>query len=352
MNAPLDLLIVGAGPAGLCAAAAARERGWEPRLLERAREAGGLWKRVPADMRCLSPRRRDLLPDGRSPQGPGDRATAAEVVAALDAFAAHAAFDLRLGRAATALRRGGDGVLEVDVADAFDAPVDARPVEVLRARRVLLATGEYGRPRIPALPGRFDGRLEHSAGVDFESLRPGERVVVVGSGNSAADLLPRLFSRRCEVVVSTRRPISRPAPALPGPLDRLMWRASGLPVRLLPPRLRCADTLGALDPVLFDARQRCRIRAVGEAVGLEAGGLVARDVGLVPCDRIVFCTGFKRDLAWTGLDLDERGVPAHRGGLSTERAGVAFLGLRCLRTRRSQFLRGLWADARAVVGGL
>ena len=275
------------------------------------------------------------------PTGPGDRATAAEVASALDAFAARAAFDVHLGMSVSGLRPADDGTLEV-IANG----------ETLRARRVLLATGEYGRPRLPSLPGGFEGREEHSSRVDFDSLRPGERVVVVGSGNSAADLVPRLLSRQADVVVASRHPIRRPSPGPPPLLGALRWHASGLPVRLLPPRLRCQETLKVVDPVLFDTRQRCRIRAVGEAIGLEAGGLVARDVGLVPCDRIVFCTGFRRELVWTGLRLDDDGLPQHREGVSTERPGLGFLGLRCLRTRRSQFLRGLWDDAQAVVARL
>lgn len=334
-----ELVIVGAGPAGLCAAAAGRERGWEPVLLERADQAGGLWKRVPGDMRCLSPRGRDVLPDGSTPRGPGDRATAAEVVEALDAFVRAAAFDLRTGVQATALRAGDD----------LELTTSAGPVG---ARRLILATGMYDAPRIPDLPGRFDGPLDHSSTVDLDSVEAGEHVLVVGGGNSATDLVPRLLARKAKVTLSATRPPRMPRQPPPFPLKQLLWRASALPVKYLPPSMRCGSSLDPVDPVLVDARRRCRIRAVGPAIALEPTGVVCEDVGLEPCDRVVFCTGFRRDLAWTGLRLADDGMPEHDEGLSTEISGVGFLGLPCLRTRRSQFLRGLWGDARAVVGRL
>jgi putative flavoprotein involved in K+ transport len=340
VDASLDIVVVGAGPAGLCAGAAARHHGWEPTLLERSDRTGGLWTLVPPDMRCLSPRRRDRLPDGTVPQGPGDRATAAEVVAAFDAFAGQARFDVRLGVEATGLA-AEDGTLTLQTSDG-----------PLRTRRLVLATGEYGRPWIPALSGTFAGRIEHSSNVDFESLCDGERVLVVGQGNSATDLVPRLLSRGCVVTVSARGKLKRSKRKPPSVLSEPLWRASAIPVRFLPPSMRCGGTLPPVDPVLTDARRRCRIRVVGEVVALEEDGLVAADVGLVACDRVVFCTGFRRELAWTGLALDDEGLPRHREGISTELSNVGFLGLRCLRTRRSQFLRGLWDDAQKVVGSL
>ena len=85
-------------------------------------------------------------------------------------------------------------------------------------------------------------------------------------------------------------------------------------------------------------------------MGLAAQGVQLPEGELAPADRIVWATGFRRDLDWlAGLGMDEHGSPAHRGGLSTLLPGLAILGLPCMRTRRSSFLRGLSGDARAVV---
>lgn len=336
MHAPHDLAIVGAGPAGIFAAAAARERGLRPIVLERGSEPGGLWARVPPDMLCLSPRRRDRMPDGGTPQGPGDRATAGEVLAALRRAWQADPPEARFGFEVAGLRRE-EGVFHLDGA----AP--------LQANRVVLATGEFGRPHQPALPDSFAGRQEHSSSFDASTVQPGERVAVIGSANSATDVVGRLLGRRAQVTVFARQPIGRPKGLPRGPLERLLWAASGIPTRALPPSLRCGSSLPPVDPVLFDNRRRGRIAVLGAAVALEGDAVVADDGTRAAADRVIWCTGFLRDLAWTGLELDARGVPRHDRGLSIDMPGLAFLGLRCMRTRRSEFLRGLLDDARSVV---
>jgi putative flavoprotein involved in K+ transport len=337
---PLDIVVVGAGPAGLCAAAAARRRGWEPVLLERGDRVGGLWARIPGDLRCLSPRHRDRLPDGSHPVGPGARAAAAEVLAALTRFADRERFEVRFGVEAAGLERRGE---------AWELQTTAGP---LLARRVVVATGEFGRPHVPERPGTFQGRQEHSSTCDPSTLEPGQRVVLVGSGASAVDLVPRLLARSVDLTICARTPILRPR-GLPGRLvGAALWRASGLPVRILPPPLRCRGATPALDPDLFDAVEERRARLRGGVDALHATGVVAGGE-VLDADVVIWATGFRRDVGWIdGLTLDADGVPAHDEGLSTDLEGVAFLALPCMRTRRSGFLRGLAADAEAAIGRL
>lgn len=338
---PTDIVIVGAGPAGLCAAAAARRRGWEPVLLERSDGVGGLWRCIPGDLRCLSPRCRDVLPDGSHPVGPGVRASAAEVLIALEGFAGRARFDVRLGVTATALERTGRGLSVRTSAGSMLAP------------RVLVASGEFGRPHVPALPGSFAGRQEHSSTCDVATVARGERVVLVGSGASAVDLVPRLLARGPTLTVCARGLVRRPS-GLPGRLaGELLWRASGLPVRLLPPALRCRGSTPALDPDLFDGARDGLLRLLGGVTGLHAEGVLVEGGEPIGADRVIWATGFRRDVGWIdSLRVDDAGVPAHDRGLSLDVRGLAFLGLPCMRTRRSGFLRGLSADATSVVGRL
>jgi putative flavoprotein involved in K+ transport len=339
---PHDLIIVGAGPGGLCAAGAARALGWEPLLLEGGARIGGAWPHLPPDLRCLSPRTHDLLPDGSHPTGPGVRASAAEVVAWLDRYAARERFDVRMGVRVTGLVRQDAHLRLTTDQGSF------------LAQRVVLATGEYSRPRIPDLPGTFDGLEEHSHACDPATVRDGERVLLVGTGNSAIDLLPRLLARGAVVTVSARSPFPRPEGLPTGARARLLWEASAIPVRLLPRRLRCTDRVPPIDADLFDAIASGQVRRVGETIGLEPGGARAAGGELVEVDRIVWAVGFRRALAWLPtLSTDPiTAAPAHREGLSTDLDGVGFLGLPCMRTRRSGFLRGFSDDAAAVLRGL
>lgn len=333
-----ELLIVGAGPAGLCVAAAAREHKLEPVIIESESRVGGTWRHVEPDLLCLSPRRRDLLPDGSSPQGTGQRARADEVLRCLEEFSQRSGFEIRYSTRAQGLRASERGL---------ELSTDAGP---LHSKRVVLASGEYGRPRIPQLPGSFRGLSQHSSEVRAGEIGDDERIVIVGSGNSAVDLASRLLSRGMKITLAARSGISPAVPIAAEPMSTLMWWLSALPTSWLPDGLRCTGTVPKVDDELRLGAEQGRLHVVGEAVGLEEGALLAANGERVLADRIVWATGFLRDLSWvSGITLDGSGIPSHHRGLSTELQGLAFMGLPCMRTRRSGFLRGYSADARDIV---
>lgn len=333
-----ELVIVGAGPAGLATAGVARQLGLAPLLVDRQSTPGGAWARMRPAMRCLSPRRRDRMADGSYPTGDQERATAAEVLAWLQQSADRARFRSRMQTEVTALRRDPGLVLQTSTGP-------------IATRRLVVATGEFDNPWRPTLPGVFAGDADHSSVLDVGACAAGERVVVVGGGNSAAELIGLLLRRGCHITLAARTLPPRPA-SPPGPLlDALRWRLSGLPVGWLPARGGCRDHVPALDPGLFEALAENRVTRVGAVVALLPEGVQTADGERVACDRLVWATGFVRGTAWLGehVSRDDRGMPRHRAGLSPEVPGLAFVGLPCQRTRRSGFMRGFADDARAVL---
>ncbi|MBT9559642.1 MAG: NAD(P)-binding domain-containing protein [Myxococcales bacterium] len=347
-------VIVGAGAAGLCAAFAAREAGLTPLLLEREPSALGAWAHMADTVRCLSPRQYDLMPDGDSPHGPGERATAAEVAELLTRFQRRHRF--RIQRA-TLLER-----VERHAPRGFRLHTTAG---VLTTERLVIATGEFGVPRWPDLAGSFSGPYEHFRTFHIRSVGRGERVAVIGAGNSGADVALQLLAARADVFLSAPRPPERPAPAPPPLVRGLLHRVAGLPIAHLPGRGGCTDSTPVVDPGLFDAVRAGRITLVPRATRLTNAGLVD-GAGLEwAVDRVVACTGFHRETTFLrGLvplddagrpDRDARGPRARRdfdAGLVPMVPGLGFMGLPCMRTRQSGFLRGFAADGRAVIAGI
>jgi putative flavoprotein involved in K+ transport len=109
-----------------------------------------------------------------------------------------------------------------------------------------------------------------------------------------------------------------------------------------------------VDGDIYDAANSGRITCVGAAKALTSSGVVVSEGDVVPADRVVFATGYRRDTAWLqdAVTLYENGVPKQNRGISPEISGLAFIGIPCMRTRRSGFIRGFTGDARAIVASI
>lgn len=265
-----------------------------------------------------------------------------EVVAYLTAYADRLDAEIRTGCRVTAVRRTGD-VFEVELEGGGR----------LSTRAVVAASGTFGRPHRPALPGleAFAGQVLHAA--DYRGPAPftGHRVVMVGAGNSAVQIAAELATTN-RVTLATRRPVKFAAQRLLG-RDLHFWLArTGLDIapfgRLLsrPPA----------QPVLDDGRYRAALAARRPErramfTGADGSKLVWPDGEREEADTIVLATGYRPDLPYlAGLDgaLDAEGDPRHREGIATGVPGLAFVGLEWQRSLSSNSLRGVGRDAGRV----
>lgn len=188
---PSDIVIVGAGPAGLAVAACLKRRGLPARLLERGEVPGWSWARHYESLRLHTSSSLSGLP-GLPLRSATSYASREEVLAYLAAYAKAFDLDVEYSREVTGLTRDGDG-WRIDT-----------PRGPCHARHVILATGAFTRPREPDWPGRdlFLGRWlrPEEAGASCA----GRRVLVVGLGNTAADLIADLHRRGARVALSVR----------------------------------------------------------------------------------------------------------------------------------------------------
>lgn len=180
------ICVVGGGPAGLCVAAALKRRGLPFDLLEEGRDFGGIWDvdrdRTPMyeSAHFVSSRTRSGLPGFPMPDHFPDYPRHDQVLAYVRAFAdrhglrPHATFGARVARAVP----DADGGWTVRREDGHEREYAA----------LCVATGANWHPRVPELPGSFDGEVRHTFTYrSAEELR-GRRVLVVGAGNSGCDI--------------------------------------------------------------------------------------------------------------------------------------------------------------------
>jgi putative flavoprotein involved in K+ transport len=386
----MDCVVVGAGPAGLAASAALGARGVEHVVLERDR-AGESWRsqrwdsfrlNTPGWMNeLLGPQPRNAYPDGR------------EVVRRLERLADGCPVreGVEVGRLVPA-----DGGFGLGTGDGE-----------LRARTVVVATGDQNRPRLPALAGALPGRVAqvHAAAYRNPGQLPDGAVLVVGSAQSGCQITEDLLAGGRRVILATsrvgrlpwrhrgretldwlvgggfwdQRPRDLPDPSVMAAAQPILAPGRGLS---LPALARAGVTLAGRpvavdgDRVAFDDSAAANI-AAGDAFaariramtdesirrrGLDAPpaepdehdlpvdldppaslDLAAEEVGAV-----VWCTGFGGDFSFLDPALAAADGPPRREDAAGPVPGLWYLGLRWLRRRSSGILYGFPGDAAVV----
>ncbi|KQS75811.1 MULTISPECIES: NAD(P)/FAD-dependent oxidoreductase [unclassified Rhizobium] len=178
-----EVVIVGAGLAGLTAAYVLRQHGIPAILLEREPDLGLSWQRRHPQLTLNTHRSLSTLPDSRYPAGTGAFPKRNAVVQHLRDFAREHAFDIRHGVTVREITRDASGVLNIACGDGD-----------LQARHVIMAVGRDTERQFPPWPGleSYEGDVRHAADFGDALSYVGRSVLVVGGGNSGFDVLNHL----------------------------------------------------------------------------------------------------------------------------------------------------------------
>lgn len=395
----VDVVVVGAGQAGIAMSEHLSARGVTHVVLERDRIAErwrtGRWDSLVANGPAWHDRFPGLEFAGLSPDAFASKDRVAEYFVE---YAQFIAAPVRTGvEVVSVRRRDGEPGFDVDTTDGSYV-----------ARFVVAATGPFQKPVIPAIvPDGASVHQLHSSSYRNPQQLPDGGVLVIGAGSSGVQIADELRAAGRQVHLAVG-PHARPPRAYRdrdfcwwlGVLGK--WDASAPAAgaehvtiavsgargghtvdfrRLAADGITLVGRASAYDDgVMHFAPDLAANIAGGDADYLalldeadayvERNGLVlpeepeARRLGPDPAcvtdpvleldlaaagvTSIVWATGFAADYGWLEVDaFDERGRPRHQRGVSVE-PGVYFLGLPWQSRRGSSFIWGVWHDAKYV----
>lgn len=357
----LDVVIIGAGESGLAAGHFAQRAGLRYVILESAAVAGAAWLDRYDSLVLYTPRRFSALPGRPMPGRPGGFPTGGEVAAYLADYAAAQRLNVAYGQT---VRRVSAGAVRAGSGDGRAVP---RRFSITasggtwRAPAVVIATGACHAPVRPAFAATLpDTAFQiHSGDYRRPDHVPNGRVLVVGAGNSGAQIGVELADAGRDVTISIgERPRYVPLTVLGRSV--FCWGETLGFNRVGPDHPFVRLTFGTGEVVMGYALRRAlrrgRIRAVGRTLGFDAQhGFLAADPGgaaeaIGHFDAVVWCTGFRPDYRWLAVPgaLDRDGRLRQRGGVG-DVPGLYALGLPWMRSRVSELIGGVGRDAAWVV---
>ena len=345
----LDVVVIGGGQAGLAAGYFLRRSGLAFAILDDQPAPGGAWGHAWDSLTLFSPAQWSSLPGWpMPPPADGGYPPRDAVIAYLAAYEARYALPVQRPVRAEAVRAAGPR-LRVETSDG--ATWDARAV--------VSATGTWSQPFIPDVPGRdsFAGRHVHSAAYREPGAFTGLSVLVVGGGNSGAQILAEVSRVAASTVwVTEREPVF-----LPDDVDgRVLferatarWQAEreGRPP---PPAQGGLGDIVAVAPVR-DARARGALSSIRPFVRLESSGAVWPDGTCIAADAIIWCTGFRPalgHLAPLGVVQPDGRVQVGPTGRATAEPRLWLLGYGDWTGMASATLAGVTRAARDAVQGV
>jgi putative flavoprotein involved in K+ transport len=311
----LDVVVIGGGQAGLALGFYLRRTSLSHVILDAQSEPGGAWLHTWRSLRLFSPARFSSLPGWVMPGGPDYYPTRDEALAYLRGYEERYAIPVERPARVREVRRDGEpheGGGDVPRAEGAGVPrgdrsntarevhggggelvLECTDGRTWRARAVVSATGTWEAPIVPELPGRseFEGVQLHSGSYVTPEPFTGRRVLVVGGGNSGAQIQAELS----RVASSTWVTLAEPR-FLPDHVDgrylfdeaTAWWSAQQEGSTWERPSL--GDIV--MVPEVREARARGALASVRPFLRMTRTGVVWADGREEPVDAVIWATGF------------------------------------------------------------
>ncbi len=337
------VLVVGAGPAGVAAGYALSRAGHRVTILEQGQTPGAAWLQLYDSLRLHTGKHLSSLPGLAFPRGTPLFPTKQDFIDYLRAYVEHHRLPIRFGCRVQSARRAASGTWSLETS-----------LGRIVSQRLVLATGIISHPASPRLPGLedFRGTVLHSVHYLNPTLWKGRRVLVVGNGNSGAEIAAELGRAGVTTGIAVRTgahvmplrllglPIqywSHLIERLPRPVREFLARAAGAIgglVRRRPVIPRPPWSPLARPPIigfgLPEAIREGQVTLYPDVRELGSTFAVFTDGKEAAVDAVILATGFRAalDFLEARFETDGKGFPAATGVRCNELQGCYVIGHR------------------------
>ena len=332
-----DTIVVGGGQAGLAAGYHLAQKDIDFLILDANDRVGDSWRNRWDSLQLFTPARYSGLPGLPFPGRPLALPDKNQVGDYLERYAEHFDLPVRSGARVKRLERDGDGFVLHNESVTY------------QANSVIVATGPFQKPRVPAIASQLPRAVHQFHSSEYrnpEQLPPGD-VLVVGVGNSGAQIAMELAKSRRVWLAGhesghlRRRFLGRDLYDWIWPIFT-RFDANTMIGRRMKRRTGATDPLIGIAPADI---ARSGVIRVGRLTEVRDGQPFCEDRAVDP-DVVIWCTGFTADYGWIDLPVfGDDGYPRHDRGVVAEAPGLYFLGLRFQHRRTSALIGGVGADA-------
>lgn len=310
-----DAIVIGAGPAGLAAAAQLQKVGYAVVVIDKADSVGASWSHHYDRLHLHTSRSLSSLPGRPMPRRYGQWVARDHFREYLAEFATQEKLDVRLGVTASSVKREADGRWSVESS-----------IGALSASALVIATGYNHTAKLPDWPGleSYTGRVLHSSEYRNPAVLDAQTVLVVGPGNSGAEIAADLADAGATVDLAVRTPPNIVRRTVLGiPTQSLTLATYPLPTKVAdrvarvmqiltvgnlsrfgltkPPRgvfsqQAYDDVTPTIDVGLIDSLRAGKITIVGAVVSFTKDAVQLADGSSVSPDVVLVATGFQRGL--------------------------------------------------------
>lgn len=337
-----DVIVIGAGQSGLACGYYLNRADLNFKILDNQEKCGGAWLHTWDSLNLFSPAEHSSLPGWLMPTSREKFPSKEEVVGYLCNYEAR--YKLPVERPVHVKKIIREGDLYKIIASH----------KTFLSKTIISATGTWANPVIPEIKGRenFKGEQFHSATYRNPQHLKGKKVLIVGEGNSGAQIL----SEVSKVAFTKWATIKKPE-FLPDDVDgRVLFHIASAKYKAEkegkpfdPSNYNLANIV--MVPSVKEARERGVLKSSGRFVEIYEKGVIWENGEKEEWDVIIWCTGFRSGIGHLKelVEIGENGKTKTKGTKAVDNPGLWLVGYGGWTGYASATLIGVGRTARHTV---